>query len=113
MQQAVQLASSLVADLPPWQEKVLGRYNGNQLMLVRAEGAYHWHTHHDSDDFFLVISGRLRIDMPDSTVVLGSGDMFVVPKGVEHRPVAEPEACFLLMEPVGSSGPTVSNEELR
>jgi mannose-6-phosphate isomerase-like protein (cupin superfamily) len=71
-------------------------------MVVKVKGAFVWHHHEDTDDFFLVLKGRLRIELRDGSVELGPGELYVVPKGVEHRPVAEEEAHILLIEPTGT-----------
>src|SRR3546814_9241492 len=71
-------------------------------MVVKANGAFNWHRHDDTDDFFLVLEGRLVIDMREASVTLGPGEMFVVPKGVEHRPRAEEDTHVLLIEPSGT-----------
>ena len=71
-------------------------------MVVTVEGAFVWHKHDDTDDFFLVLKGQLDIELRDRTISLGPGEMYVVPKGVEHRPVAREEAHLLLIEPTGT-----------
>ena len=71
-------------------------------MVVKVRGEFVWHHHDDTDDFFLVLTGRLTIRLPDGEVVLGPGDLFVVPVGVEHQPVAEEETELLLIEPRGT-----------
>ena len=71
-------------------------------MVVKVKGAFVWHKHDNADDFFLVLKGRVTIQMRDGNVTLGPGEMFVVPKGVEHCPVAEEEAHVLLIEPSGT-----------
>lgn len=71
-------------------------------MVVKLKGPFTWHSHPDTDDFFLVLKGRLRIELRDRNVELGQGEVFVVPKGVEHRPVAEEEVHLLLIEPTGT-----------
>ena len=71
-------------------------------MVAKLKGPYVWHKHDDTDDFFLVLKGRLAIELRDRTVTLGPGEMFIVPKGVEHRPVAEEEVHILLIEPTGT-----------
>lgn len=71
-------------------------------MVVRAQGAFVWHAHPDTDDFFLVLEGRLTIQLRGGDVQLGPGELFVVPAGVEHRPVAEEEVHLLLIEPAGT-----------
>jgi mannose-6-phosphate isomerase-like protein (cupin superfamily) len=71
-------------------------------MVVKVKGEFIWHRHEDTDDFFLVLKGRLTIRMHEASVTLGPGEMFVVPKGVEHCPFAEDEAHILLIEPTGT-----------
>lgn len=87
----------------PWEAATVARFNGHEVMVAKARGAYHWHKHEDTDDFFLVLKGQLTIEMRDRSVRLGPGDLFVVPRGVEHRPVAEDEVHFLLIEPPGTA----------
>jgi mannose-6-phosphate isomerase-like protein (cupin superfamily) len=69
--------------------KIVADFNGHDVMVVKVKGEFVWHSHPDTDDFFLVLKGRLTIQLRDRDVQLGPGEMFVVPKGVEHRPVAE------------------------
>jgi mannose-6-phosphate isomerase-like protein (cupin superfamily) len=71
-------------------------------MVVKVKGEFVWHKHDETDDFFLVLKGRLDIQMRDRTVTLGPGEMYVVPKGVEHCPVAKEEVHLLLIEPAGT-----------
>ena len=71
-------------------------------MVTKLSGAFVWHKHDDTDDFFLVLQGRLTIQLRDRDVTLGPGELFVVPKGVEHRPTAEEEVHILLIEPTGT-----------
>ena len=71
-------------------------------MVVKVKGEFNWHKHDDTDDFFLVLAGRITIRMRDGDVALGPGEVFVVPKGVAHCPVAEEEAQLLLIEPTGT-----------
>ena len=99
---AINLAEKLATFSEHWQPRTVGTFNGFDLMVVKAKGEFVWHTHDDTDDFFLVVKGRLTIEMRDRSVVLGPGEMFVVPKGVEHRPVAEEEVHMLLVEPSGT-----------
>jgi mannose-6-phosphate isomerase-like protein (cupin superfamily) len=100
--QAINLASKLSTFSEHWQPRVVGQFNGNDLMVVKAKGEFVWHKHEDTDDFFLVLKGSLDIHLRDGVVTLGPGEMFVVPKGVEHRPVATEEAHVLLIEPRGT-----------
>jgi mannose-6-phosphate isomerase-like protein (cupin superfamily) len=71
-------------------------------MVVKAQGEFPWHKHDNTDDFFLVLKGNLAIELRDRTIHLGPGELFVVPKGVEHRPVAHEEVHILLIEPIGT-----------
>lgn len=82
--------------------KVVAQYNRNDISVVKVKGEFVWHSHHDTDDFFLVLKGKLVIQLRDGEVHLGPGDLYVVPKGVEHRPVAEVETHMLLIEPEGT-----------
>jgi mannose-6-phosphate isomerase-like protein (cupin superfamily) len=86
-----------------WAPRIVARYNDNDVCLVRVEGEFVWHKHADTDDLFLVLDGELDIELRDRTVTLGPGELFVVPTGIEHRPVARRgEVKLLLMEPRGT-----------
>ena len=100
--QAINLAARLSSFSEYWQPRVVSQFNGHDLMVVKVKGEFTWHSHDDTDDFFLVLSGRLTIQMRTGEVVLGPGELFVVPKGVEHRPVAEEETHMLLIERKGT-----------
>jgi mannose-6-phosphate isomerase-like protein (cupin superfamily) len=82
-----------------WQPKVVAEMNDYQFKLVRLEGDFIWHDHKDTDETFIVLEGKLRIDFRDGAVTLTTGEMFVVPKGVEHKPFAAKEVKMLLIEP--------------
>ena len=98
----VNLAEKLSLFETHWDPKVVGSYNNNDVMVVKFQGEYPFHTHVDSDDFFLVIEGNVTMDYEDhASVDFGTGEMVIVPKGVVHRPRAEFEAKVLLMEPKG------------
>lgn len=84
-----------------WAPKVVTEMNDYQFKLVRIEGDFLWHAHENTDEAFVVLEGKLRIDFRDGCVRLGAGEMFVVPKGVEHKPFAEKEVKLLLIEPRG------------
>jgi len=99
---AINLAERLASFTEPWQPRTVAQLNGYDVMVVKAKGDFVWHVHDDTDDFFLVLAGRLRIEMRDAAVSLGPGELFVVPRGVEHRPVAEEEVHLLLIEPSGT-----------
>jgi len=98
----VNLADKLSTFSECWQPRTIGQFNGHDLMVVKAKGEFVWHKHDDTDDFFLVLQGRLTIQLRDRDVTLGPGELFVVPKGVEHRPTAEEEVHILLIEPTGT-----------
>ena len=84
-----------------WTPRVVAELNDYQFKVVRLEGDFVWHDHPETDEAFIVVDGELRIDFRDRSVVLGPGEMFVVPKGVEHKPYAENEVKLLLIEPRG------------
>lgn len=85
-----------------WQPRVVGAFNGHDLMVVKFQGQFPWHSHPDTDDFFLVLKGDVIIRLRDGDVALKPGEIFVVPKGVEHAPFAAVEAHVLLIEPTGT-----------
>jgi mannose-6-phosphate isomerase-like protein (cupin superfamily) len=84
-----------------WQPRVVAELNDYQFKVVRLEGDFVWHSHVDTDEAFVVIEGELRIDFRDGAVRIAPGEMFVVPRGVEHKPYAEREVKMLLIEPRG------------
>ena len=85
-----------------WSPKVIAQMNDYHFKLARVEGDFTWHDHKETDEVFLVIEGELRIDFRDGSVNLHEGEMFVVPKGVEHKPFAQKECKILLVEPAGT-----------
>ena len=85
-----------------WQPRVIAEMNDYQFKLVRIEGDFIWHDHPETDETFIVLEGQLRIDFRDGAVHIGPGDMFVVPKGVEHKPFAKKEVRMMLIEPRGT-----------
>jgi mannose-6-phosphate isomerase-like protein (cupin superfamily) len=84
-----------------WQPKVVAEMNDYQFKIARLEGDFIWHDHKDTDETFIVLEGKLRLDFRDGSVDLSAGEMFVVPKGVEHKPFADGEVKLLLIEPRG------------
>ena len=84
-----------------WQPKIVAELNDYQFKLVKLRGDFVWHRHGDTDEAFIVLAGKLRIDFRDGAVAVAAGEMFVVPKGVEHKPYAEDEVKLLLIEPRG------------
>jgi mannose-6-phosphate isomerase-like protein (cupin superfamily) len=99
---AINLASKLAMFADHFQPRTVTQFNGHDVMVVKALGEFVWHSHPDTDDFFLVLKGRLTIELRDGSVSLGPGDLYVVPAGVEHRPVAREEVHLLLIEPRGT-----------
>lgn len=98
----VNLAEKLSTFSEHWQPRTIGEFNGHDLMVAKIKGTFNWHKHDDSDDFFLVLKGRITIQMREGNVTLGPGEMFIVPKGVEHCPMAEEEAHIFLIESSGT-----------
>ena len=84
-----------------WSPKVIAEMNDYQFKVVKLRGDFVWHDHKNTDETFIVIEGKLRIDFRDGPVNISAGEMFVVPKGVEHKPYAEDEVKLLLIEPRG------------
>ena len=102
MNHKVDLSEKLATFSDHWSPRTVAQFNACDVMVVKVEGEFVWHKHDDTDDFFLVLKGRLDIELRDRTVSLGPGQLFVVPKGVEHRPVAREEVHLLLIEPSGT-----------
>ena len=98
---AINLAEKFDMFTDRWQPKVVAEMNDYQFKLSKVEGEFVWHDHKDTDETFVVIEGNLRIDFRDGSVQLGPGEMFVVPRGVEHTPVAESEVKLMIIEPRG------------
>ena len=84
-----------------WSPKLVASLNDYEVKLVKVQGEFVWHTHEDTDELFLVVDGHLTIQLRDRDVVLGPGQLFVVPRGVEHCPRADDEVKVLLLEPTG------------
>ncbi len=99
---AINLNDKLSAFPEYFQPRTVARFNGHDVMVVKVKGPFIWHKHDETDDFFLVLKGRITIQMRDSDISLGVGEMFVVPRGVEHCPVSDDEAHLLLIEPTGT-----------
>ena len=100
--QPVNLAEKLAAFTEHWQPRTVAEFNGHDVMVVKAQGEFVWHKHDETDDLFLVLRGELTIELRDRSVTLRPGDLFIVPKGVEHRPVTKEEVHLLLIEPSGT-----------
>lgn len=98
----INLAEKLASFSQHWSPRTVTRFNDCDVMVVKVLGEFVWHEHDDTDDFFLVLKGTLDIELRDRVITLGPGEMYVVPKGVEHRPVAREEVHLLLIEPTGT-----------
>jgi mannose-6-phosphate isomerase-like protein (cupin superfamily) len=98
----INLAAKLSLIPDHWQPRVVAEMNDYQFKLVRIEGDFLWHDHPETDETFIVIDGTLRIDFRDGFVEIGPGEMYVVPKGVEHKPFALNEVKMMLIEPRGT-----------
>jgi mannose-6-phosphate isomerase-like protein (cupin superfamily) len=97
----VVLAEALQGITEHWRPAVIARLNGQEVKLVKFRGEFVWHRHAEEDEFFLCLHGEFRMEYRDRTVTLRAGDCIVVPRGVEHRPVADEEVSVLLFEPAG------------
>jgi mannose-6-phosphate isomerase-like protein (cupin superfamily) len=103
MDDAIDLAQKLATLDEPYSPGIVARMNDLKIVVVKALGEFVWHKHDDTDDFFLVLNGRLTIQLRDrEDVVLEAGQLYVVPRGVEHCPRADEEAHVLLIEPMGT-----------
>ena len=102
MSDRIDLSEKLSSFSEHWSPRTVAQFNDCDVMVVKVKGEFVWHKHDDTDDFFLVLKGTLDIQLRDRTVTLGRGQMYIVPKGVEHRPVAKDEVHLLLMEPTGT-----------
>ncbi len=98
----VNLAEKFAAFAEHYSPKVIGELNGQQVKLAKLQGEFVWHDHANEDELFLVLKGRLRMEFRDRTIELGEGEVLIVPRGVEHRPVADEEVHVLLFEPAST-----------
>ena len=99
---AVNLAEKLAEIHDHWDPHIVGELNGQYVKLVKVKGEFVWHHHQNEDELFFVLEGVLRLDLRDGGVTLKPGEFFIVPRGVEHRPVAEEEVHLLMFEPVST-----------
>jgi mannose-6-phosphate isomerase-like protein (cupin superfamily) len=98
----VNLAEKLSLFSSYFEPKVVGELNGQQVKLVKVRGPFVWHYHDDEDELFLVVKGRLDMELRERTITIEEGEFLVVPRGVEHRPVAQEEVHLLLFEPAST-----------
>ncbi|HUP59768.1 MAG TPA: cupin domain-containing protein [Thermoanaerobaculia bacterium] len=98
----VSLTEKLASFTEQWQPRVVGELNGQHVKVVKLQGEFVWHHHEHEDELFLVLKGAMTIQLRDADIPLGEGEFFIVPRGVEHRPVAAEEAHVLLFEPAST-----------
>ena len=98
----VNLAAKLAQFSDKWQPKIVGELNGQHVKLAKILGEFIWHHHDNEDELFLVVKGRFRMEFRDRHVWLEEGEILIVPRGVEHRPVAEEEVHILMFEPAST-----------
>ena len=105
--------AEMLARIPqPWKPAIVGELNGQHVKLVKLAGEFVWHHHEHEDELFLVVEGRFRMELRDRSVEIEEGEFFIVPRGVEHRPVADEEAHVLLFEPASTLNTgNVKNEQ--
>ena len=114
---AIDLAECFTRIHDQWSPKNIAQLNDYHVKLAKIEGPFVWHQHEETDELFLVVHGQLRIELRDGHVDLGPGQLYVVPKGVEHKPVAEKECHIMLIEPAGTintgdaGGPRTANAD--
>lgn len=99
---AINLKEKLNKFSEHWSPKIIAQMNDYHFKLVKFQGDFVWHSHHDTDEVFIVLDGAMRIDFRDGKVELRAGEMFVVPREVEHKPFAERECKIMLVEPAGT-----------
>ncbi len=100
--QSINFEEKLLKFSEHWSPKIIAQLNDYHLKLAKVQGEFVWHDHPETDEVFIVVKGQLKILFRDGDVLLNEGEMFVVPKGVEHKPVAENECHILLIEPAGT-----------
>jgi len=113
--QAINLREKLTRFTDQWSPRVVAEMNDYQFKLAKIEGEFVWHAHPETDEVFFVVDGEMSIEFRDGKVELSTGDLYVVPKGVEHKPVAEKECAILLVEPRGvvNTGDATDGEGLK
>jgi len=100
--QPINLAEKSAKFSEQWSPKIIAQMNDYHFKIAKIEGEFIWHDHAETDEVFLVLKGQLEIKLPDGNVILEQGELFVVPKGVKHKPVAKQECHILLIEPAGT-----------
>ena len=102
MSDKVNLVEKLATFTEHGAPRTVTEFNGHVVMVVKVQGPFVWHKYDDTDDFCPVLAGEIDIEMPDRTITLGPGEVFAVPRGVEHRPVAKKEVQIMIIEPTGT-----------
>lgn len=100
--QKVNIAEKLSLFSDHWHPRIVGELNGQHVKLAKLKGEFVWHKHDDEDEMFFVLSGQLKMVMRDKTVVINPNEFYIVPKGVEHKPIAEEEVSLMLFEPAST-----------
>jgi mannose-6-phosphate isomerase-like protein (cupin superfamily) len=114
MMEKVNIREKMSQFLDHWNPRIIGELNGQHVKAVKLKGEFVWHHHDNEDELFLVISGRLRMEFRDKTVEVNEGEFIIVPRKVEHRPVADEEAEILLFEPAATLNTgNIENERTR
>lgn len=101
-QQAINIAEKLDLIHDHWNPRIVGQLNGQDVRLAKIKGEFIWHSHENEDEMFLVVRGVLKMELRDRTVIIHEGEFFIVPRGTEHKPVAEEEVSIMLFEPSGT-----------
>jgi mannose-6-phosphate isomerase-like protein (cupin superfamily) len=96
-----------------WNPRIIGELNGQQVKLVKLKGPFIWHSHENEDELFYVISGQLKMEFRDKSILINPGELIIVPRGIEHRPVAENEVAIMLFEPSTTINTGNTDSDLR
>ena len=107
----INLAEKLASFSDHWNPRIVGRYNGNEVRVAKVEGEFTWHSHPETDELFLTIAGDFAIEFRDGLVKLSPGEMLVIPRGTEHRPIANGECEILMIDREGESNTGASLSE--
>ena len=108
----INLTQKLTLFSEHWTPKIIGALNGQQVKLVKLKGEFVWHQHELEDELFMVLKGSFKMEFPDKTIELHENEIIIVPRGVEHRPVADEEVSILLFEPAGTLNTGDTESEL-
>jgi mannose-6-phosphate isomerase-like protein (cupin superfamily) len=109
----VNISEKLALFQDHWNPRIVGELNGQQVKLAKLKGEFIWHSHENEDELFYVISGQLKMELRNQSILINPGEFLIVPRGVEHRPVAETEVSIMLFEPATTINTGSENSELR